>query len=222
MAAMDRMIRKAFIQYAKKHYPGEAENIIRKADELFPVMYAKAPDIGGRENALAYNLDMMILAVSFYEASEHRIDGDAVREIAAGLYRRLCWIRGIVNINRRWQMKLMQSVLYRRYIPYAKLVEEKTANGEWGNTWHIRINPRNTQEGLCFDLVGCPLADYARANGYEHLLPSMCASDHLLASLIHAKLIRTHTCATGSDSCDYWYVGDRSAEANVYADVQML
>lgn len=38
------------------------------------------------------------------------------------------------------------------------------------------------------------------------LLPYMCASDHFMPELVHAKLIRTHICALGSDSCDYWYV----------------
>ncbi len=37
--------------------------------------------------------------------------------------------------------------------------------------------------------------------------------DHLMPQLVHAKLIRTHTCATGSDSCDYWYVADESETA---------
>ena len=59
-------------------------------------------------------------------------------------------------------------------------------------------------------------------NGYEDLLPYMCASDHVLAELMHAKLIRTHTCATGGDSCDYWYVADGSDTAKAYADVKMV
>ena len=75
MAAMDKAIKKEFIRYTKKHYPEEAKEIIRKAEELFPVLYAKAPDIGGKENLMSYNLDLIILSASFYEASDHRIDG---------------------------------------------------------------------------------------------------------------------------------------------------
>ena len=63
---------------------------------------------------------------------------------------------------------------------------------------------------------GCPLADYAKKNGYMDLLPHMCAVDQLVPELFHAKLIRTHTCALGSDSCDYWYVGDQSAVVKDY------
>ena len=63
-----------------------ADQIIRKADELFPELYAKAPDIGGKENLMAYNLDLMILSASFYEASDHRIDGPAINEMAKEIF----------------------------------------------------------------------------------------------------------------------------------------
>ena len=41
-------------------------------------------------------------------------------------------------------------------------------------------------------------------------LSHMCALDHAYARLMHARLIRTHTVATGADSSDYWYVPDKS------------
>ncbi|MDO4845144.1 MAG: L-2-amino-thiazoline-4-carboxylic acid hydrolase [Oscillospiraceae bacterium] len=222
MADKVRMIKKGFLHYVKTCYPEKAGTLIRKADELFPVLYAKAPDIGGTENLMSYNLDLMILSASFYEASDHRIDGEAIAEIAKQVSRKYGFIRRLVDLNRPWQMRLFRSVLYKRYTPYAELVEQKLAQGQWGNTWRVQINPRNTDEGLCFTLVGCPLADYAKANGYENLLPYMCAADHLLADLIHAKLIRTHTCATGSESCDYWYVADKSDTAKAYANVKTV
>ncbi len=214
--AMDKSVKKAFIRYTKKKYPGESDRIIKKADELFPELYAKAPDIGGSENMMAYNLDMFLIAVSFYEASDHRIDGNAIGEIAQDVYGRLKFLRCFVNLNRKGTMKFFRRLMYKKYVPYARLVEDKLSRGEWGNTWRIRVNPDDTSEGVRFDLVGCPLADYARANGYMDLLPHLCATDHVIPKLIHAKLIRTHTCALGSDSCDYWYVGDESETARNY------
>ena len=222
MAALDKAVRKAFIRYTKEHYPKDAEQIIREADRLFPELYAKAPDIGGRENLMSYNLDLMILSAAFYEASDHRIDGPAIMEMAEGIFAKYRFLRHFVNVNRKWQMNLIRKAMYGRYVPYAQLVEDKVSRGEWGNTWRVRINPRKTEEGVCFDLVGCPLADYARANGYMNLLPYMCATDHLIPGLVHAKLIRTHTCALGSESCDYWYVGDESETAKAYRDAEIV
>lgn len=186
------------------------------------MLYAKAPDIGGKQNKMAYNLDLLILSASFYEASDHRIDGPAIMEMARGIVRKYGFIRKIVNVNWKWQMKLLRLIMYKIYVPYARLVDEKVSHGEWGNTWRIKINPRNTEEGVCFELRGCPLADYARKNGYMNLLPYMCACDHLLPEVVHAKLIRTHTCALGSESCDYWYVGDESETARKYKNVRMV
>ncbi len=54
------------------------------------------------------------------------------------------------------------------------------------------------------------------------ILPYMCASDHLIPELVHARLIRTHTCALGSESCDYWYVGDESDTAKGYSDDEIV
>ena len=119
------MIKKGFVRYAHERYPEEAEAIVRRAEELYPVLHAKAPDIGGAENLMAYNLDMLILAVSFYEASDHRMDGAAFQEIARDMARRYGIVKKLVNLNRPWQMKLFRSVLYKRYTPYSKLVEEK-------------------------------------------------------------------------------------------------
>jgi len=222
MAAMDKAIKKEFIRYTKRHYPEEAKKIIRKAEELFPVLYAKAPDIGGKENLMSYNLDLMILSASFYEASDHRIDGKAITEMAKSIVGKYRFLRHIINVNRPWQMKLVRSAMYKRYVPYAKLVDEKVSQGQWGNTWRVKINPKNVDEGVAFDLIGCPLADYARENGYMNLLPYMCASDHLIPELVHAKLIRTHTCALGSEACDYWYVGDESETVKAYADSEIV
>ena len=111
-------------------------------------------------------------------------------------------------------MKFFRKLMYKKYVPYARLVEEKVSKGQWGNTWRIKVDPDDNCEGVRFDLIGCPLADYAKANGYADLLPYLCATDHVIPKLIHAKLIRTHTCALGSDSCDYWYVGDESETAS--------
>lgn len=221
MSKMGQAVKNAFIKYTKEHCPDDAVQIIERAEKLFPEMYAKAPYIGGDENRMSYNMDLMIWAVAFYEASCHRIDGPAIIDMAKGLFGKYRFVGRFINANRKWQMKLIQKIMYKIYVPYAKLVDEKVSSGEWNNTWRIRINPRNTEEGVCFDLVGCPLADYAKANGYENLLPYLCATDHILPEFVHAKLIRTHTCATGSDSCDYWYVGDESDAAKEYADVKM-
>ena len=131
MAAIDKAIKKEFIKYTKEHFPEEADKIIKRADAIYPVLYAKAPDIGGKENLMSYNLDMFILALSFYEASDHRIDGPAITEMGNDIFEKYRFLRKIINVNHKWQMNLFRKAMYKRYIPYAKLVDEKLSKGEW-------------------------------------------------------------------------------------------
>ena len=49
MAGLEKTVKKAFVRYTKKHYPQEAKRIIERAEELFPVLYSKAPFIGGKK-----------------------------------------------------------------------------------------------------------------------------------------------------------------------------
>lgn len=66
---------------------------------------------------------------------------------------------------------------------------------------------------IAYTLDSYPLYEFARSHGYMDLLPWMCASDHLIPPAFHAKLIRHKILSDGDDTCEYWYVGDRSPEA---------
>ena len=76
-------------------------------------------------------------------------------------------------------MKLIRHFMYKRYVPYARLVEEKKAQGLWGNTWGVKVDENDPDEGVKFELVGCPLA----AKRSRELVPS--ALFLLLLSLLN-------------------------------------
>ena len=78
---MEKLVEKAIQRYLKKHYPADAKRITLRANELHPGLDAKAPYIGGKENMLANNVAMFILFISYYEASDHRLGGEAIDEI---------------------------------------------------------------------------------------------------------------------------------------------
>ncbi|MBR3508010.1 MAG: L-2-amino-thiazoline-4-carboxylic acid hydrolase [Lachnospiraceae bacterium] len=185
---MKTLIKHAIKKYLRKHFPREEKVILKRAEEIFPKLVAKAPNIGGKENSLASNLEMFLLFLSYYEATDHRMAGEAIDEIIADLYNNVKWLNGLMNINKKGILSTLRNALYKSYRKYAQL-------------------------------VGCPIADYAAKYGYMDLMPHMCALDHSYAKLMHAKLIRTHTVATGADSCDYWYVPDQSETAKNYKGI---
>ena len=159
---MEKMVYKAIIRYLKKHYPRELDKIVKRAKDILPDLKAKAPNLGGKENTLANNMDMFLLFLSFYEASDHRMAGEAIDEIIADLYARLKFLNGIMNINRPGFLKLLRKYLYRSYRVYAAKVKQKRSRGEWIEAWGMIVDPENTDVGFAFTLVGCPLAEYAK------------------------------------------------------------
>lgn len=199
--------KKLFKKYVSKYYPGEENIILAKTNQIYNDFKMEVPDIGGNKNMLASNLDMALAFFAFYEASDKRITGESILEIAGWMWGSKAFASKIVNFNKPWMAKLM----YKMYIPYAKKVEKHKANGEWGNAWGIKINPENFEEGCSFHLIGCPLVDFAKKHGYMELMPYMCETDHMSAKLMNAKLLRNHTVAEGAESCDYWYVGNQSS-----------
>ena len=85
---MERIVERAIKRYIKKHFPNKLKKSVNKSHELYPELMKKAPDLGGKENTLANNLNMFILVIAYYEASGHRIDGAAIDEILDDLYAR--------------------------------------------------------------------------------------------------------------------------------------
>ena len=213
---MEKTVERAIIRYIGRHFPDERKAIVRRAKEIYPGLMEKAPDIGGKENTLAVNLNVFILVIAYYEASDHRINGEAIDEILEDLYERFRFLGVFMDLNNKHIRSLLQKRLYRSYRSYARKVEEKQAHGEWKETWGMAVDPLNDPGSFNFTLIGCPLAGYAKKYGYTELMPHMCALDHKYAKILHARLIRTHTVATGAESCDYRYVPDKDEFAVNY------
>lgn len=204
-------------QYCREVYPEEAASIFQKAEEYYLAFLKDMPDLG--ENMMAKNMLDWFTILSFYEASGRRMDGEALLDVKRRAVERLRFLGKFVDGNRsRWIYRLFEKT-YERFIREQR---EHQARGEWMDSWRVEINPDHRQEGFCFHLVGCPIAKHAKAHSYEELLPYLCQTDHFLAELLHARLIRTQTEALGGDCCDYWYVGDRSPALEQYKDLKRI
>ena len=203
-------------RYCRAQFPDEAEEIFRRADAHYREFLKDLPDLG--QNMMAKNMLDWFTILSFYEASGHRLDGPVLLRIKRSSVERLRFLGKIINGNSRWPYRLCERV-YRNFNRMQLAHQEK---GEWLDSWKVEINPDHRTEGFCFHLIGCPIAKHAKAHGYEDLLPYLCKTDHLLAEVLHTRLIRTKTEALGGDCCDYWYVGDRSPALKDYPDLKQI
>lgn len=204
-------------RYCWETYPEEAEQICRKAEAYYLDFMQDMPDLG--ENMMAKNMLDWFTILAFYEASGHRMDGETLLEIKRRAVERLKFLGKLVDGNKnQWPYRLFEKT----YANFIHMQQERQARGEWMDSRKIELNPDHRTEGFCFHLVGCPIARHARVHGYMDLLPYLCRTDHFLAELMHAKLIRTQTEALGGECCDYWYVGDQSPVLEQYKDLEQI
>lgn len=208
---------KPYEQYCREVFPTEAEQIFQKAEAYCRDFLKDMPDLG--ENMMAKNMLDWFTILSFYEASDRRLDGEALLTIKRRAVERLKFLGKFVDGNKsQWPYRLFEKT-YRKFI---RMQQEHQAKGKWMDSWKVELNPDHRTEGFCFHLVGCPIARYAKAHGYEDLLPYLCKTDHFLAEVLHTRLIRTQTEALGGACCDYWYVGDQSPALETYKDLEQI
>ncbi len=203
--------------YCKEYFSDEAEKIFVKAEEYYLCFMKDMPDLG--KNMMAKNMLDWFTILSFYEASDHRLDGEVLLDVKRRALERLQFLGKLVDGNKsRWPYKLFEKT----YRKFNKMQKAHQAKGEWLDSWKVEINPEHRTEGFSFHLIGCPIARHAKEHGYEELLPYLCKTDHFLADIMHTRLIRTQTEALGGDYCDYWYVGDKSSVLENYKNLDKI
>lgn len=173
--------------YCREVYPSETAAIFQKADTKYREFLTQMPDVG--ENLMARNLLDWFTILAFYEASDHRLDGEALLEIKRRATERLKFLGALVNGNRtNWAYHLFEKT----YVNYSRMVKEHQARGEWRDAWRVALNPDHRTEGFCFHLIGCPIAKHAREHGYEALLPYLCfiGADDLLNALKTSRIVK--------------------------------
>lgn len=185
----------------------EAASLIQKTDAVYRDMLNRADDIG-KDNPMASNLYEGLLFLALWEAADGKISVDDLREIT----------RAVMQFP---AMKLVGLFVNANRSGLEKLEKRMHKNAEWlevhpqykGVSWDFNFDKTKHSEGFYYHFTKCPLNDFARREGYIEVLPVMCEIDLLSAELMHAKLIRKQTLASGGDCCDYWFVGDKSPSA---------
>lgn len=184
-----------------------AASLIQKTDSVYRNMLNRADDIG-KDNPMASNLYEGLLFLALWEAADGKISVDDLREIT----------RAVMQFP---AMKVVGLFMNANKSGLEKLEKRMHKNAEWlevhpqykGVSWDFNFDKTKHSEGFYYHFTRCPLNDFARREGYLEVLPVMCEIDLLSAELMHAKLIRKQTLASGGECCDYWFVGDKSPSA---------
>lgn len=196
---------------AKGNTPEETADILGETEDLFNRFIDEAPAPGGM-NFLRKQYYGGLSIFAFYEAMQGNVRDDDLQVILWSM------LLGGGTIDRRTPIPVrleggaLQKLAYAAVARYARFVNRKVDSGQWNNAWKIGVNPYGRKNGLCVPLYSCPVARFAKAHGYEHLMPLFCGSDFKVAEKYGMKLIRTHTEAEGYSDCDFWYLNANSVE----------
>ena len=185
----------------------ETASLLQKADAIYRDMINRADDIG-KDNPMSSNMYEGLIFFAIWEAADGKISIDDLREITHEVmgFPLMKAVGIFVNANKSG---------------LARLEKKMHKNAEWlevhtqykGVSWDFNFDKTKHSEGFYYHFTRCPLNDFARREGYLEVLPVMCEIDLISASLMHAKLIRRQTLASGGEMCDYWFVGDKSPSA---------
>ena len=116
---------------------------------------------------------------------------------------RLC-LKYLIPPSAHIILSLVRKIFHALFRLRAKKLNRHKKDGSWNNTWGMEVNPLNHKEGISIHLVGCPIADFAKKNGYSELMPYFCETDKAVMEHFGGTLYREHTVADGYEDCDYW------------------
>ncbi|MCM1578374.1 MAG: L-2-amino-thiazoline-4-carboxylic acid hydrolase [Ruminococcus sp.] len=209
-----KKLKPSMIRFMRKKYSGaEVMKRWKKTERLYCKWLREEGDLGGRENIMSSNIYMCFAFCAFYESVDRNFTEKDFYILYNEVMADKLSMLGYIDMNKLENNRLILKFVYMYLNRYKKICDKKRGR-EWGNTWKVRVNSRNRKKGIAFSLDSCPLNEFARKYGYTDILPFLCRSDHLMAKAFHAKLIRHKTLSNGDDTCEYWYVGDKSPEAS--------
>ena len=70
--------------------------------------------------------------------------------------------------------------------------------------WHdyeMHVAPFDPDKPIYYEFTACPAAEFAVKHGLTDIMPALCNPDYAAMELLHARLVRTTTCADGC-KCD--------------------
>lgn len=94
-----------------------------------------------------------------------------------------------------------------RKLMYRAFQNAKRQCDKWGD-YQMHVAPLEAGKPIFYEFTQCPAAEFAKKYDLLEVMPALCNPDYTSMELIHAKLVRTTTCANGC-RCDYTICGDR-------------
>ncbi len=185
------------------HYPApQREAVWEKVQRQYVDFISHwRTDLGGKanfHNGAGGNYDCVAL-MSYYVVCKEVTSLAEIEEMEGNLFlpafRKLHKL-GIINANRPFIKKLL-------HLSFSKARQRCEP---WGD-YKMNVAPYAPDQPIYYEFTECPVAEFAKQFGLLEVMPALCNPDFEAMELLHAKLVRTTTCANGC-KCDYTICGD--------------
>lgn len=188
-------------QYGKEY----TKELVEKADGIYRDMLNRVDDVG-EDNPMASNIYECLVVMAIWKAADGKISVNDLREICVGIMSMpvLKVVGLFINGNKKSGVRKFSKMIHKDAAWLDEHPEYKAAS------WDFNFDETKYDKGFYYHFTQCPLNNFARREGCLEVLPVMCDVDFLTAKLMHFKLHREHTLASGGKVCDYWYVGDKA------------
>ena len=156
-------------------------------------------DLGGRKNfhnGAGGNYDCIAL-MAYYVVCKEKTSLKEIEEMEGSLFLTAFRKLRFVNANH----PLIQRLIHKSFRNAKKQCDK------WGD-FKMNVAPFEKGKPIYYEFTACPTAEFAKKHGLLEVMPALCNPDYEAMELIHAKLIRTTTCANGC-KCDYTICGDQ-------------
>ena len=184
-----------------QHYPPQ------KRDEIWENVQQKyaaflsdwRTDLGGSKNfhnGKGGTYDCIAL-MAYYVVCKEVTSLAEIEEMEGSLFLGAFRKMKFVDCNKPLFKKLM----------YRAFQNAKKQCDKWGD-FRMHLAPFDPKQPIYYEFTACPTAEFAKKHGLLEVMPALCNPDFEAMECIHAKLVRTTTCANGC-KCDYAIVGDR-------------
>lgn len=187
-----------------RHYPeSEREGVWENVQKKYARFLSDwRTDLGGKKNfhnGAGGNYDCIAL-MAYYVVCRGVTSLAEIEEMEGNLFlpafRKLGKMK-FVDANKPFVKKLM----------YRAFTNAKKQCDKWGD-FRMNLAPFEEDRPIYYEFTECPTAEFAKKHGLLEVMPALCNPDFEGMELIHAKLVRTTTCANGC-KCDYTICGDR-------------
>lgn len=184
------------------HYPqAEQEGIWEKVQRQYVEFLSDwRTDLGGKKNfhnGVGGTYDCIAI-MSYYAVCKAVISFREIEEIEENLilptFRKLS---GFVDCNKPFFKKLMHKAF----------AGAKAKCDKW-HDYEMYVAPYDKDKPIYYEFTACPAAEFAIRNNLTEIMPALCNVDFAAMELLHARLVRTTTCANGC-KCDYIICGDK-------------